>query len=64
MTDHETFELNNKSCGLKLSVSYVPLIKEMKTSKKYGGYDKNWVSLGRSLKEAGATCMSGKKRNL
>ena len=46
LTEHETFELNNKSCDLKLSVSYVPLIKEMKTSKKYGGYDKNWVSLG------------------
>ena len=62
LTEHETFEWNNKSCSLKLSVSYVPLIKEMKTSNKYGGYDKSWVSLGRSLKEAGATCLSGNEK--
>tara|TARA_B100000963_G_scaffold239268_1_gene209307 strand:+ start:354 stop:1475 length:1122 start_codon:yes stop_codon:yes gene_type:complete len=63
LTEHEPLEWNNKSCSLRSSVSYPPLIKEMKTSKKYGGYDKIWVTLGRILKEAGASCLSGNEKN-
>ena len=60
--EHAPFGRNNTSCRLRVSISYPPLIKEMNTSKKYGGYDKTWVNLGRSLKDAGATCFSGNEK--
>ena len=48
---------------LEFYVPHHPVIKEVKTKKKYGGYDKSWVSIANNFKDAGASCFSGIEEN-
>ena len=45
------FTVQNKStCFSNRYVRFPPVVEQMVTSKKYGGYDKSWVKLGNKFK--------------
>ena len=50
----------NKSLCMSNAVEHFPaVVEQMVTTKKYGGYDKSWVSLAKQFRAAGASCISG-----